>query len=98
MNAEYASMCAEFDAAEDLPKAQAAAPMGLFDGLISRLRSAWKAAGGSVLSFWTWLPVIIELISILGPKIQEIVKLILDAIGRGETPKTFDAATAAVTV
>lgn len=92
MNAEYLALCAETESAAF----QTAGPPttgGIFGRMIEMLRQ-WKDAGLKTGDFWTWLPLILQLIQTVGPKIAEIIKLIKDAIAKGETPGVFDLAQA----
>ena len=88
MNAEYKAMCERFEAEEIPPTV--AGPLGLIQ-LIRQFLNAWNAAGMTG-NFWTWLPIILQLIQVLGPKIQEIIELIREAIDRGKTPAEVFAA------
>ncbi len=94
MNAEYLALCAESEVEALQPTTSGPATGGIFGKAMDALR-AWRDAGLKVGDFWQWLPIILQLWSAVGPKIQEIIKLIKDAIGKGDTPGVFDL-TAAV--
>lgn len=55
-----------------------------FDGTIISLIRQFKAAG--VSDWLKWLPVVLQLITTIGPKVKEIWKIIEDAINGGKTP------------
>ncbi len=59
---------------------------GFFDGTLIKLLRSWLGAGMSVGSFWTWIPVILQLVQVLGPEIQKIIQIIRDAINGNKTP------------
>jgi len=81
---EFVSECCRDDAAP----ATAGISFGrFFDGALAAVLQGLKAAGLAVGDFWTWVPVILQLIAVIGPKIEEIVKLIREAIQQGLNPK-----------
>lgn len=97
MNAEFLALCAESEIEILQPTTSGPVVGGIFGRLADFLR-AWRDGGLKVGDFWTWLPVIFELIRLVGPKIQEIIKIIKDAINRGDTPKVFDLTAGAASI
>jgi hypothetical protein len=82
---EFVSECCQDDAA---PAAVVGIGFGrFFDGTLAAVLKGLKSAGLAVGDFWTWVPVILQLIAVIGPKIEEIVKLIREAIQQGLNPK-----------
>lgn len=97
MNADWLALCAETEPTLNTPTpvqgTVGGVGLGLF-GKIGELFRAWRDAGMKVGDFWTWLPVILQMIQVIGPKIMEIIQLIRDAINNNVTPKMFNVDTA----
>lgn len=58
---------------------------GVTAGVLKELRRG----GMPLKSVVAWLPVVLKLIFVVGPKVAEIVRLIREAVARGQTPATF---------
>jgi len=91
MHDDCKAMCDEF-VGECCRDAAAPAAAGIsfgrfFDGTLAAVLHGLKTAGLAVGDFWTWVPIILQLIAVIGPKVEEIVKLIREAIQQGLNPK-----------
>jgi hypothetical protein len=94
MHDDCKAMCDEFVAAccrYDIPTAAGIGFGRFFDGTLAAVLRGLMSAGLAAGDFWTWVPVILQLIAVLGPKIEEIIKLIRDAIREGLEPKELMA-------
>jgi hypothetical protein len=92
MHDDCKTMCDDFITQccrdDDAPAAAAGIGFGrFFDGTLAAVLKGLKSAGVAASDFWTWIPVILQLIAVIGPKVEEIVKLIRDAIQNGLNPK-----------
>ncbi len=87
----YKEMCDEFEANRVEAKVGLAGSVGagFFNGLFARILSGWTKAGLAVGDFWSWLPVVLQLISTLGPEIQKIIDIIKGLIDGGKKPADF---------
>ncbi|HEY2786451.1 MAG TPA: hypothetical protein VGJ05_15905 [Fimbriiglobus sp.] len=94
MHDDCKAMCNEFVAKycrEDDSSATASSVGSFFDGTLAAVLRGLNAAGLAVGDFWTWVPVILQLIAAIGPKIEQIIQLIRDAIQQGLHPKDLMA-------
>lgn len=90
MHDDFRAMCDVFvaECCRDDEAPTAGVPTGrFFDGTLAAVLRGLKAAGLAVGDFWTWVPVILQLIAVIGPKVEEIVRLIREAIREGLEPK-----------
>lgn len=53
------------------------------------LRGLMDSGAANAKNAWAWVPIFFSLMKVLGPKIAEIIDIIRNAIGAGQTPDTF---------
>jgi hypothetical protein len=75
--------------AESTESTVSAGMVGGGSGPVAGVLRGLKGTGIGFLELIQWLPVIIKLVTELGPKVAEIIRIIREAIDGGKTPQTF---------